>query len=173
DRSVRILLLALALLTLAAPQAAADDGPAFRRTTPRAVLGERDGWTLLGVPGGRAWGIESALRRAPPRPATLEVELAVADPRVREAFVRVAWYARERGRQRQLDVVDSDLVVAGERRTVLVPLDPPEGARAYRVRVLARLVTAERSSDDAIAVGPSRVTSGRLALTRLLWDGPP
>ena len=70
--------------------AAADDGPPFHRTTPRGSFG-RDGPALLvGVPGGRAWGVESELRPAPAAGSDLWVTVEVRDPAVREAFVRIA-----------------------------------------------------------------------------------
>src|SRR6266511_2218015 len=164
------------LATFAVPAAADDDRTHFRRTTPRASLDETAGTFTLGVPSGRAWGIESELRPLPPEGA-LAVRLSVADDDVREAFARVAYYARATGRPRQIAVSDSEAVAAGEGRILFVPLDPPPGAVAYRVRVLARLRTgADRSLDDAIH---ARVTLIDRAATRfgslfsrLLPDGP-
>ncbi len=173
----RTLLLVLVLLAaVSAPAAADDDRPHFRRTTPRATLDENAGTFTLGVPSGRAWGIESELRPLPPEGA-LAVRLSVSDDDVREAFARIAYYASARGRPRQIAVADSEAVGAGEGRVLFVPLDPPPGAVAYRVRVLARLHGGvERSRDDAIHV---RVTSIERAATRfgslfsrLLPDGP-
>lgn len=174
----RTLVLALLLLAVIGAPAAADDDPPphFRRTTPRASLDEDAGSITLGVPSGRAWGIESELRALPPEGA-LAVRLSVSDDDVREAFARIAYYARATGRPRQIAVADSEAVGAGDGRVLFVPLDPPPGAVAYRVRVLARLRPgAERSRDDAIH---ARVTSidraatrfGSL-LSRLLPDGP-
>ena len=169
--------LALVLLAVvAAPAAADDDRTHFRRTTPRASLQEDRGTFALGVPSGRAWGIESELRPLPPERA-LAVRLSVADEDVREAFARVAYYASATGRPRQIAVADSEAVAAGEGRVLFVPLDPPPGAVAYRVRVLARLrASADRSRDDAIH---ARVTLIDRAATRfgslfsrLLPDGP-
>src|SRR5438105_3852517 len=78
---------ALALVLFGMP-AAADDEPRFHRTTPRGFF-ERDGEALVvGVPAGRAWGIESDLLPIPSSGA-LRVSLEVSDPAVREAFVRV------------------------------------------------------------------------------------
>src|SRR5437667_215809 len=55
---------ALALVLFGMP-AAADDEPRFHRTTPRGFF-ERDGEALVvGVPAGRAWGIESDLLPIP------------------------------------------------------------------------------------------------------------
>ncbi len=89
----RTLLLACVLLAVvAAPVAADDDRTHFRRTTPRATLEQDDGVFTLGVPSGRAWGIESELRPLPAERA-LAVRLVVADDEVREAFARVAYYA--------------------------------------------------------------------------------
>ncbi len=174
----RTLVLALLLLAVIGTPAAADDDPPphFRRTTPRAALEEDAGSFTLGVPSGRAWGIESELRALPPDGA-LAVRLSVSDDEVREAFARIAYYARATGRPRQIAVADSEAVGAGEGRILFMPLDPPPGAVAYRVRVLARLRPgAERSRDDAIH---ARVTSIDRAATRfgslfsrLLPDGP-
>jgi hypothetical protein len=165
------------LAVIGAPAAADDDPPPhFRRTTPRASLEEDAGSFTLGVPSGRAWGIESELRALPPEGA-LAVRLSVSDDDVREAFARIAYYARATGRPRQIAVADSDAVGAGEGRVLFVPIDPPPGAVAYRVRVLARLRPgAEHSRDDAIH---ARVTVIDRAATRfgslfsrLLPDGP-
>jgi hypothetical protein len=173
----RTLALALVLLAVVgAPAAADDDRPHFRRTTPRASLDEDAGSFTLGVPSGRAWGIESELRVLPHEGA-LAVRLSVSDDDVREAFARIAYYARATGRPRQIAVADSEAVGAGEGRVLFVSLDPPPGAVAYRVRVLARLHPgAERSRDDAIR---ARVTLIDRAATRfgslfsrLLPDGP-
>jgi hypothetical protein len=174
----RTLALTLVLLSVIVVPAAADDDPPphFRRTTPRASLEEDAGSITLGVPSGRAWGIESELRALPPEGA-LAVRLSVSDDDLREAFARIAYYARATGRPRQIAVADSDTVGAGEGRVLFVPLDPPPGAVAYRVRILARLRPgAERSRDDAIH---ARVTSIDRAATRfgslfsrLLPDGP-
>jgi hypothetical protein len=109
------------------------------------------GALVIGVPGGRAWGIESDLRPVPPSGTTLLVRIGVTDAAVREAFVRVAYYGVATGRSRQLATSDSVPVSAGRRPIVAVPTDPPGGAVGYRVRVLARLVDPDgRSADDAI-----------------------
>ncbi|HET7700976.1 MAG TPA: hypothetical protein VFM06_08950 [Candidatus Limnocylindria bacterium] len=147
------LLFAVALLLVAgAGPASADDGDlAFRRTTPRAVLGGAPHAVVIGIPGGRAWGIESELRPLPPSGTVLVVRLAVTDDAVREAFVRVAYYGAASGRSRQLAIADSAPVEAGVRSLVAVEIDPPPGAVAYRVRVLARLVRPQdRSAPDAV-----------------------
>jgi hypothetical protein len=148
----RAVSICLALLLLHATVAKADDGdPRFRRTTPRAALDAVGGALVIGVPGGRAWGIESELRPLPPSGTTLLVRLGVTDAAVREAFVRVAYYGVATGRSRQLATSDSAPVTAGQRLTVAVPIDPPGGAVSYRVRVLARLLDGDgRSADDAI-----------------------
>jgi hypothetical protein len=101
----------------------------------------------------------------------------VADDEVREAFARVAYYASATGRPRQIAVSDSVPVVAGEGRVLVVALDPPPGAVAYRVRVLARLRPgADRSRDDAIRARLSLIdrAASRLGslFSRLLPDGP-
>lgn len=173
----RIIALLLVLLAVpAVPAAADDDRIQFRRTTPRASLLEEAGALTLGVPSGRAWGIESELRPLPPDGA-LAVRLHVSDDDVREAFARIAYYASATGRPRQIAISDSEAVAAGEARVLFVPLDPPPGAVAYRVRVLARLRPgADRSREDAIG---ARVTMVDRAATRfgslfsrLLPDGP-
>ena len=151
-RRSSIVVACLALALLGAGIANADDGDTrFRRTTPRAALDSSDGALVIGVPGGRAWGIESDLRPLPPADTTLIVRLGVSDAAVREAFVRVAYYGVATGRSRQLATSDTAPVTAGERLTVAVPIDPPAGAVSYRVRVLARLLDpGGRSADDAV-----------------------
>ena len=112
----------------------------------------------MGVPAGRAWGIESDLLPIPSSGA-LRVSLEVSDPAVREAFVRIAYYDRATGRPRQIAIVDARAVRDGEHAALVVPLDAPPGAIAYRVRVLARLSAAEtRSSPGAVR---ARLGSGR------------
>ena len=179
--------LASAALLLSASGAAADPGDpgdvgdpvdrgGFRRTTPRAALDRDAGGLLIGLPSGRAWGIESAL--LPLREGgRVSVALAVDDPLVSEAFVRVAYYARADARSRQLVTVDSPFVRVGEDRRVVIDLDPPRGAVAYRVRVLGRLVAgAVLSRVDAIHVrpDPQPAVRGRRrpSLTRLEADLP-
>jgi hypothetical protein len=148
---VRIPLVALAIVLVAGTPASADDGIHFHRTTPRAVLDEAGGVLTIGVPGGRAWGIESDLRPLPAPGTTLVVRLSVDDEAVREAFVRVAYYSSLATRTRQLGTADGPPVEPGARALALVTLDPPPGAVAFRIRVLARLRDAEsRSTDDAV-----------------------
>src|SRR6185295_7545789 len=102
--------------------------------------------------------------RALPPERALAVRIGVSDDDVREAFARVAYYASTTGRPRQIAIADSEAVAAGETRVLFVPLDPPPGAVAYRIRVLARLRPgAERSSDGAIT---ARVTLIDRAATR-------
>ena len=138
------------LVGLASP-ARADDGPTFHRTTPRGAFADSGGALVIGVPGGRAWGIESDLRALPATGSTLYVRLAVRDPDVREAFVRVAYYGSATARTRQLAIVDSPPVSGLGSGLVAVPFEPPPGAVAFRVRVLARLTDDDaRSTDDAI-----------------------
>lgn len=173
----RTVLIALVLLAVvAAPAVADDDRTHFRRTTPRASLEDQAGFFTLGVPSGRAWGIESELRPLPPERA-LAVRLSVGDDEVREAFARVAYYASATGRPRQIEVVDSAAVGAGEGRLLFVALDPPPGAVAYRVRILARLrAGAERSRNDAIqarvALIDRAATRFGSLFSRLLPDAP-
>jgi hypothetical protein len=173
----RTFALALVMLAVvAAPAAADDDRTHFRRTTPRASLDEDAGAFTIGVPSGRAWGIESELRPLPPERA-LAVRLRVADDDVREAFARVAYYASATGRPRQIAITDSEAVAVGEGRLLYVALDPPPAAVAYRVRVLARLrAGAARSHDDAIHARVTLIDRaashfGSL-FSRLLPDGP-
>ncbi len=86
-----------------------------------------------------------------------------------------AWSAT--GRPRQIAIVDSEAVAAGEGRLLFVALDPPPGAVAYRIRVLARLrAGSERSQDAAIQARVSLVdraaTHFGSLFSRLLPDGP-
>jgi len=151
--------------------AANADGPPYRRTTPRGSFGAAGPELLVGVPGGRAWGIESALIPVPEDRTGLRATLEVNDPLVREAFVRVAWYDRASGRPRQFALTDARFVRAGERATVEVALDPPAGAVAYRLRVLARLRAPEAlSAPDAVRVtfSPRFSWPGGVPSTRLL-----
>lgn len=164
------------LAVIGAPAAADDDRIQFRRTTPRASLQEEAGALALGVPSGRAWGIQSELRALPPEGA-IAVRLSVSDDDVREAFARIAYYASATGRPRQIAVADSEAVGAGEGRVLFVPLEPPPGAVAYRVRVLARLRPgAARSRDEAIHARVTLVdrAASRFGslFSRLLPDGP-
>ncbi len=172
-----IVLAAVALLALGSV-ASADPGDLgrFHRTTPRGSLERVPSGLLVGIPSGRAWGIESDL--IPLDGASrVTVVLAVEDPDVAHAFVRVAYYARADTRSRQLATRDSPFVRVGEDRRIAVDLDPPAGAIAYRVRVLGRLVAgAVRSRVDAIHVqtGPAAAERGRPrpSLTRLETDVP-
>jgi hypothetical protein len=149
---MRVLLLIAWCLVLAGNIASADDGDRrFRRTTPRGSLVEDAGALVIGIPGGRAWGIESELLATPSSPTTIVARLRVSDPSVREAFIRVAYYASATARTRQLATVDSAAVTLSERGVVALTLDPPAGAVAYRVRVLARLTDrAAISANNAI-----------------------
>ena len=165
----------LALLLAAAP-ASADPGGPFRRTTPRGFLDRDAGGLVIGIPDGRAWGIESALQ--PLRSAArVTLELAVDDPDVAEAFVRIAYYAVADRRSRQLVTIDSPVVRVGPERRVTVDVEPPPGAVAYRVRILGRLASgAQVSRPDAIRVrwveGAAEQGTRRPSLTRLLIDLP-
>jgi hypothetical protein len=168
---MRHALFAVALLLVLISPAAADDGPRFHRTTPRGTFGIEGPALLVGVPGGRAWGIESELRTVPDERSSMRATIEVADPAVREAFVRIAWYDRMTGRPRQFELTDARFVVAGETATLEVILDPPPGALAYRVRVLARLVEPRAVSvPEAIRVRLSSPVARPplFPLTRLL-----
>ncbi|HEY8730837.1 MAG TPA: hypothetical protein VIN69_02530 [Candidatus Limnocylindria bacterium] len=176
--------LVLVGLMLSASAAFADPGaPAdprdlgrFRRTTPRGSLDRDAGGLIIGIPGGRAWGIESGL--VPLDGASrVSVVLAVDDPDVVEAFVRVAYYSRADARTRQLATRDSPFVRVGESRRITVELVPPPGAIAYRVRVLGRLVAGgQRSRADAIHLRPDPAPAERgrprPSATRLETDLP-
>ncbi|MDQ6858940.1 MAG: hypothetical protein M3Z65_08110 [Chloroflexota bacterium] len=158
--------------------AAADPGDFGRvhRTTPRGSLEREPSGLVVGIPSGRAWGIESDLIPLDGG-GRVTVVLAVEDPDVAEAFVRIAYYARSDARSRQLATRDSPFVRVGEERRIAVDLDPPAGAIAYRVRVLGRLVSgAVRSRIDAITVQPLAAAADRgrprPSLTRLLTDLP-
>jgi hypothetical protein len=162
-------------VALADPGGPPGPGP-FRRTTPRGSLDRDAGGLVIGIPSGRAWGIESALL---PLAGTARVSLvlAVDDPDVSEAFVRVAYYARADARTRQLATRDSPFLRVGEDRRIVIELDSPPGAVAYRVRVLGRLVaTAVLSRVDAIRVRPDPAPAERgrqrPSLTRLQADLP-
>jgi len=156
------------LLTIAA---SAEGGPPYRRTTPRGSFGEEGPELLVGVPGGRAWGIESALLPVPVQRAGFRATVEVRDPEVREAFIRVAWYDRATGRPRQFALTDAQYVRAGETATLEFALDPPPRAVAYRVRVLARLRAPQAlSAPDAVKVtmtAPFGLPAG-FPVTRLL-----
>src|SRR5712691_6704990 len=149
----------LVALALAAP-ALADGDPVFRRTTPRGSFGREGGELLVGVPGGRAWGIESELRPLPAGETALRAIIEVRDPAVREAFIRIAWYDRVSRRPRQFALTDARLVRAGETSDLEIPLDPPAGAVAYRLRVLARLHAPDAISADA-AIRVALASAGR------------
>lgn len=168
--------LAAAALFALAESASADPGGPFHRTTPRASLDDDSGTLILGIPGGRAWGIESPLT---PLEGSSRVVLTVAvdDPDVSEAFVRVAFYARADVRTRQLATRDSPYVRVGQDRRIAIDLAPPPGAVAFRLRVLGRLAhTALVSRDDAIQVrwpaAPAERGGQRPSVTRLETDLP-
>lgn len=146
-----VLLCVILALAAGRPALADDGGPTFHRTTPRASFDDDGAVLVIGVPGGRAWGIESELRALPPAGTTLVVRLAVTDDAVREAFVRIAYYGSTATRSRQLAIADSEPVAARRRAVVAIPLEPPAAAVAFRVRVLARLTDPDgRSADDAV-----------------------
>ena len=166
----------LLVLLVWGSSASADPGGPFRRTTPRGFLDRDAGGLVIGIPDGRAWGIESALRPLPPS-GRVTIELAVEDPDVAEAFVRIAYYAVADRRSRQLLTIDSSFVRVGPERRVAVEIEPPPGAVAYRVRILGRLVSgAQISRADAIRVrwveGAAEQGRRRPSLTRLLIDLP-
>ena len=169
-RVIASLLCTVAALTGLALAASAD-GPPFRRTTPRGTFGTDGPELVVGVPGGRAWGIESALIPVPDQRSGFRATIEVSDPEIREAFVRVAWYDRAVSRPRQFALSDARFVRAQETATLEIALYPPPGAVAYRVRVLARLRRPEAfSTADAVRVtlsAPS-VLPARVPPVRLL-----
>lgn len=165
------LLCALALASALAVAANAEGGPPYRRTTPRGSFGAEGTELVVGVPGGRAWGIESALIPVPAERTGFEATVDVSDPAIREAFIRIAWYDRATGRPRQFALADARYVRAGEIATFTIALDPPPGAVAYRLRVLARLRMRDAvSAADAIRVdlSPSHRIASDVPRTRLL-----
>ena len=176
--AIRIVLrVALCAAIVLGPSAVAhaEDGTTLRRTTPRAPMRVTAEQIAFGVPSGRAWGLESTL--IPIRgSASVALDLGVSDASVREAFVRIAWYDRDEGRPRQMLVADAPYVLPGVERRVLLQLEPPEGAVAFRIRVLARVMPGAYSSrEGAVAVARVRVDRParlRPALTRL-WAEPP
>ena len=153
-KAVAALVAAVLATTVLALAASADGGPPYRRTTPRGSFGADGPELVVGVPGGRAWGIESALIPVPDDERTgVRATIEVRDSLVREAFVRVAWYDRASGRPRQFALTDARFIRSGETATVEVALDPPPRAVAYRLRVLARLRTPEAvSAPNAVRV---------------------
>ena len=171
---IRTVALCLAFLFFGSA-AHAEDGTRFRRTTPRAPIEVRADEIAFGIPSGRAWGLESQLIRVRGG-ASVALDLGVEDELVREAFVRIAWYDRDEGRPRQMLVEDAPAVLPGVHRRVVLQLEPPDGAVAFRVRVLARVTPGAPSSREAaIAVERVRVdpeVRPRPALTRL-WAEPP
>ncbi|HEY8656912.1 MAG TPA: hypothetical protein VIN34_09285 [Candidatus Limnocylindria bacterium] len=180
--AILVLPILIVLAVVAAPASAdpgdGGDGGPFRRTTPRADVIRSGEWTLLGIPGGRAWGLESALRPLDGK-GEVTVELAVIDPEVREVFLRVAYYSRAVGRSRQLVTADSAMVTVADGpggTAVQVRLDPPPGAIAYRIRLLGRLFGRDgRAAVGAIRArweAPGTVRGGRPSLTRLLVEPP-
>jgi hypothetical protein len=175
-RSIAVVLACALLLASAASADPGDPFGPFRRTTPRASFDRDAGGLILGLPRGRAWGIESGLFPLAGNGA-VSLVLAVDDPDVAEAFVRIAYYARADARSRQLATRDSPFVRVGEDRRITVELAPPPGAVAYRVRVLGRLVAgAVVSRVDGIHIrpGPAPAERGhpRPSLTRLEADLP-
>ncbi len=152
-RRVLFAVVTFALVLASGSTARADDEDRhFHLTTPRGSLSAAGDALVIGVPGGRAWGVESELRPLPATGTRVLATLAVRDDAVREAFVRVAYYASATGRSRQIAIVDSAPVTVGARTMVGVEIEPPRGAVAYRVRVLARLrEPGARSADDAVS----------------------
>lgn len=153
-------LIALVLSAALASPALADDGWRFRLTTPRGELVEDGDDLFVLIPAGRAWGIASGLRLLPEEGTVASVDIEVRDPLVREAFLRVAYYERASGRPRQVLTVDSAAVAFGERDRVAVEIAPPEGAVAYRVRVLGRLLS-DAGGAQAGAIAARDLTLGR------------
>ncbi len=174
--AVHRLALAIAILLVVAAPAAADDDIRFRRTTPRAPLQIAGDEIVFGVPAGRAWGLESRLIRIGRAGVTVALDLGVSDPAISEGFVRIAWYTRDEGRPRQIATEDAHAVLSGIERRIVVRLEPPDDAVAFRVRVLARVIAGETASRaDALTVARVRFDTAdrpRPALTRLSGDHP-
>lgn len=172
---MRSLAICIALMLVASAAAHAEDGTTFRRTTPRAPVQTSAERIDFGIPGGRAWGLESRLIPVAGS-ASVALDLGVTDESVREAFVRIAWYERDEGRPRQMLVEDAPVVLPGVGRRVVVQLEAPDGAVALRIRVLARVTPGMPSSrGGAVTVARVRVDRParlRPALTRL-WAGSP
>lgn len=172
---MHILLLCVALLLVAPLSASAEDGTTFRRTTPRAPLHVAADEIVFGIPGGRAWGLESGLIHIGSH-ATVTLDLGVRDDGIREAFVRIAWYDRDAGRPRQILIEDAPVILPGIERRVALQLEAPEGAVAFRIRVLGRVIAGRPASRaDAVSVDRVRVDLAirlRPSLTRLR-AGPP
>src|SRR5438093_10559142 len=80
------LVIGLVAMAVVGLSASADGGPPYRRTTPRGSFGADGPQLVVGVPGGRAWGIESGLVPVPDGRAGFRATLEVSDPLVREAF---------------------------------------------------------------------------------------
>lgn len=161
---MRVAAALLLLLAIATQPAAAEDGPGFRRTTPRCPLRQVPAGLVFGIPHGRAWGLESRLLRIGAVGATVALDLGVDDPSVREAFVRIAWYDRDHGRPRQLLTEDSADVSVGVDRRIVLELHPPAEAVAFRVRVLARVLDGSPASlADAVVVTRMLIEEGTRA----------
>ena len=80
--------------------------------------------------------IAVALLAPPAASAVISADIEVPAAGPARAFLRVAWYAADGGRQRA--VADSDPVEAGRRARVSVALERPAGAAAFRFRICAR-----------------------------------
>src|SRR5438477_604779 len=124
--------------------ASADGGPPYRRTTPRGSFGTDGPELLVGVPGGRAWGIERALLPVPAERSGFRATIEVSDPEVREAFAPVAWYHRATGRPRPFALTDASFVHSGETTT---------GFGDFVA--VSDLNLAVRDSECLVLVGPS------------------
>lgn len=130
----------------------------FRRFGRGGVFARERGALLLSPQTVRYSGIQSALRQLPEGASEIRLTLEVSDPAVRDAVVRVAYYALSSGRPRQRSVVASPPVFGGRRTRLAVPLSPPGELIAYRLRVLARLAPeAPASAPDAVRV--SRIST--------------
>lgn len=173
-RALQAILLACAASVLAGT-ASADDGWGWRRTTPRGELGEDGDDLLIAIPGGRAWGLQSAMRALPAAGTVLTAEVEVRDVAVREVFLRVAYYARTRAgaRPRQISIADSEPAHPSETVLLSIAVDPPTEATAYRLRILGRLAEGHTRSDPyairaSAPAPPSAMSPARPPHTRLL-----
>lgn len=145
------LLLAAVALSLAPERALADDAFRWRRTTPRAIVEQVDATLSLRVPGGRAWGVESA--PSPVNPSSsyrVRVAFDVPSDADANAFLRLAFYARPDARGRQRARSDSARVGRGISAERSVDFVAPSWARAVKLRLLVRRPTPSEPASEPV-----------------------